>query len=43
MDMIPVESSMIAAVGYDPKTKTLNVLFNSGKNLRLSRCATGRI
>jgi hypothetical protein len=31
MKMIPVDSSMIAAVGYDAKTKTLEVLFNSGK------------
>jgi len=26
-----VESSMIHAVGYDPETKTLEVVFNSGK------------
>lgn len=29
--MIPVESSMIQAVGYDAKTKILEVLFDSGK------------
>jgi hypothetical protein len=26
----PVESSMIASVGYDPETKVLEVEFNSG-------------
>jgi hypothetical protein len=31
MELIPVDSSMIRAVGYDPKTKTLEVLYNSGK------------
>lgn len=29
--LIPVESSMIYAVGYDPKTRTLEVVFNSGR------------
>jgi hypothetical protein len=29
--LIPVESSMIQAVGYDPKTRTLEVVFNSGR------------
>ena len=29
--MIPVESSMIQAVGYNATTKLLEVLFNSGK------------
>ena len=29
--MIPVESSMIQAVGYDSKTRMLEVLFNSGR------------
>jgi hypothetical protein len=29
-DLILVESSMIRAVGYDPETHTLEVLFNSG-------------
>jgi hypothetical protein len=31
MRLDPVESSMLAAVGYDPKLKALVVLFNSGK------------
>ena len=30
MKMIDVESSMIAAVGYDEDTQTLRVQFNSG-------------
>jgi len=30
MNRIPVSSSNIAAVGYDPKTQTLEVEFNSG-------------
>jgi hypothetical protein len=29
--LVPVESSMIQAVGYDPKTCTLEVVFNSGR------------
>ncbi len=29
--LIPVESSMIQAVGYDPKTRILEVVFNSGR------------
>ena len=29
--LIPVESSMIQAVGYDPKTHILEVVFNSGQ------------
>ena len=29
--LTPVESSMIQAVGYDAKTHTLEVLFNSGR------------
>jgi hypothetical protein len=29
--MIPVESSMIQAVGYDSKTRILEVVFNSGR------------
>src|SRR5256714_2813939 len=29
--LVPVESSMIQAVGYDPKTHILEVLFNSGQ------------
>ena len=29
--LMPVESSMIQAVGYDPKTRTLEVVFNSGR------------
>jgi hypothetical protein len=29
--LTPVESSMLQAVGYDPETQTLEVLFNSGE------------
>src|SRR4029450_6094428 len=29
--LIPVESSMIQAVGYDPKTRILEVVFSSGQ------------
>jgi hypothetical protein len=29
--LIPVESSMIQAVGYDPETHILEVVFNSGQ------------
>ena len=29
--LTPVESSMIQAVGYDAKTRTLEVIFNSGQ------------
>ena len=31
MHLDPVESSMLAAYGYDPSIKALVVLFNSGK------------
>ena len=31
MELIPVESSMIEAVGYDADTRTLRVVFNGGK------------
>jgi hypothetical protein len=31
MKLTIVESSMIHAVGYDPKSKTLEVVFNSGR------------
>ncbi|HGE72530.1 TPA: KTSC domain-containing protein [Candidatus Poribacteria bacterium] len=31
MKLTTVESSMIHAVGYDPDTQTLEVVFNSGK------------
>ena len=31
MRLDPVESSMMAAVGYDPELEALIVLFNSGK------------
>jgi hypothetical protein len=31
VDLIAVDSSMIAAVGYDPEARSLVVLFNSGK------------
>lgn len=30
MELTVVESSMIYAVGYDPETETLHVVFNSG-------------
>jgi len=29
--LVPVESSMIRAVGYDPETHILEVVFNSGR------------
>lgn len=29
--LIPVESSMIQAVGYDPKTRILEIVFNNGQ------------
>lgn len=31
MDLVPVQSSVVAAVGYDPATRILIVLFNSGR------------
>lgn len=31
MDLIPVQSTNLAAVGYDPTTQTLRVQFVSGK------------
>jgi hypothetical protein len=31
MRLDPVESSMLAAIGYDPKLRALVVLYNSGK------------
>jgi hypothetical protein len=34
MKLIEVESSMIQAVGYDPESKELEVLFDSGKTYR---------
>lgn len=34
MKLTTVESSMIHAVGYDRKTRTLEVVFNSGKTYR---------
>ncbi len=34
MKLIEVESSMIHAVGYDPKTRELEVVFNSGNIYR---------
>lgn len=30
MEMIPVDSSNIQAIGYDPDTATLNIAFNDG-------------
>lgn len=32
--MIPVQSSMICAVGYDAKTRELEVVFNNGSVYR---------
>lgn len=34
MELVSVESSMIRAVGYDPATQELEVVFNSGKTYR---------
>ena len=34
MKLEPVESSMIQAAGYDEKSSTLEVVFNSGKTYR---------
>jgi hypothetical protein len=34
MKLEPVESSMIQAAGYDEKSYTLEVVFNSGKTYR---------
>lgn len=31
MQLVTVESSMIHAVGYDPETRKMEVVFNSGK------------
>lgn len=31
MNMHPVDSSMMQAIGYDEATRTLHILFNSGK------------
>lgn len=31
MKLTVVESSMVHAIGYDPKTRTLEVVFNSGR------------
>ncbi len=39
MQLITVESSMIHAVGYDPKTHTLEVVFHrgSGNSMQVMR------
>lgn len=34
MELISVESSMIDAVGYDPESQEMLVIFNSGKSYR---------
>lgn len=34
MQMVPVESSMISAVGYETKTREMQVVFNSGRVYR---------
>jgi len=31
MKMTPVDSSNLSAVGYDPKTKTMHIRFQSGR------------
>jgi hypothetical protein len=31
MELIPVDSSMIASMGYDPQSRTLVILYNNGK------------
>ncbi len=36
MQMHPVESSMMKAIGYDEATQTLEILFNSGKTYEYS-------
>ncbi len=36
MERVPVESSMIEAVGYDPDTKEMEVVFHSGEIYRYS-------
>ncbi len=36
MELKEVESSMIHAVGYDPETRTLKVVFRSGSIYRYS-------
>lgn len=36
MNLITVDSSMIHAVGYDPQTQELEVVFSSGKIYRYS-------
>ena len=36
MDMIPVSSSNLSAVGYDPSTATLYVSFHSGSTYAYS-------
>lgn len=36
MQLITVDSSMVHAVGYDPDTQELEVIFNSGRIYRYS-------
>ena len=36
--LVQVESSMIQAVGYDPKTRILEVVFNSGRPIATRMC-----
>lgn len=36
MNLITVDSSMLHAVGYDPQTQELEVIFSSGKIYRYS-------
>lgn len=41
MDMTPVSSSNIAAIGYDADTKTLAVQFNNGRLYRYTGVPNG--
>ncbi|HVO71953.1 MAG TPA: KTSC domain-containing protein [Aggregatilineaceae bacterium] len=41
MELIPIESSMIDAVAYDPQTKELHVIFSSGKTYTYLCAARG--
>lgn len=34
MKLKPVDSEMLEAVGFDPKTRTLEVIFNSGERYK---------
>lgn len=34
MDLVPVDSSSVAAIGYDPETFTLEIRFHNGQAYR---------